>query len=149
MDLLINSFLKNSDSESILLLAGPVDDSDKYLRMLKRISSENKNQIIWVGMLKDDLKWGALRVADALILPSHQENFGMVIAEALSVGTPVFLTDKVNLWREVKESNAGIVTDDGNEGIDQLVRKWVLKKHITCIENTQMCFRKNFIFHKQ
>ena len=125
-------------------MAGPVDDSDKYLKMLKRLSSKNKNQIIWAGMLKDDLKWGALRAADALILPSHQENFGMVIAEALSVGTPVFLTDKVNLWREVKESNAGIVADDDEEGINQLVRKWVLKKHIPCIENTLMCFRKKF-----
>lgn len=144
VDLLINSFLKNSDSESILLLAGPVVDSDKHFRTLKKLSSENKNQIIWAGMLKEDLKWGALRAADALILPSHQENFGMVIAEALSVGTPVFLTNKVNLWREVKESNAGIVAADDEEGINQLVRKWVLKKHLACIKNTQICFREKF-----
>ena len=32
---------------------------------------------------------GALHSADALILPSHQENYGMVVAEACSVGTPV------------------------------------------------------------
>ena len=44
---------------------------------------------------------GALHAADALILPSHQENYGMVVAEACSVGTPVFITNKMSLYREI------------------------------------------------
>jgi glycosyltransferase involved in cell wall biosynthesis len=93
-------------------------------------------------MLKGDLKWGALRMADALILPSHQENFGMVIAEALSVETPVFLTNKVNLWREVLDSGAGIVSDDDQGGIDHLIQQWVTDVHYECLENTSKCFRE-------
>ena len=78
--------------------------------------------------------------ADAMILPSHQENYGMVIAEALSVGCPVFLTDKVNLWREVSEWNAGIVDTDTQEGIERLIAKWQKNLHIPLRANTRKCF---------
>ena len=100
-------------------------------------------------MLEGDLKWGALRVADALILPSHQENFGMVIAEALSVGTPVFLTNKVNLWREVVDCCAGIVSNDHQEGILELVHKWSRGEHDQLVENTVHVFVRSYIFPKQ
>jgi len=46
------------------------------------------NYLVWYA--GGDLKWGALRAADSLILPSHQENFGMVIAEALIGGNSCF-----------------------------------------------------------
>ena len=70
-------------------------------------------------MLSDGLKWGALRSAIALDFYVHIKR----ITEwwwrrALSVGTPVFLTDKVNLWREVTQSGAGIVYGDDRASID-------------------------------
>lgn len=42
--------------------------------------------------LEGEAKWRALRVADLFILPSHSENFGIVVAEALAAGTPVITT---------------------------------------------------------
>jgi len=140
--LLINSFLKNCGKDDILLLGGPITNPDSHLKNLRKLTAGNEKRIIWAGMLEGDLKWGALRIADALILPSHQENFGMVIAEALSVGTPVFLTNKVNLWREVIDSGAGLVSNDDQFGIDQLVGKWVNNEHLACVENTLKCFRE-------
>ena len=56
--------------------------------------SESKKNILWTGMLRGNEKWEMLRLADSLILPSHQENFGMVVAEALAMGKPVYLTKK-------------------------------------------------------
>jgi glycosyltransferase involved in cell wall biosynthesis len=142
VDLLINSFLKNCGKDDILLLGGPTNNSDSHLKNLRKLTVGNENKILWAGMLEGDLKWGALRNADALILPSHQENFGMVIAEALSVGTPVFLTNKVNLWREVIDSGAGLVANDDQFGIDRLVGQWVNNEHLACVENTLKCFRE-------
>lgn len=142
VDLLINSFLKNCGKDDILLLGGPITNPDSHLKNLRKLTAGNEKRIIWAGMLEGDLKWGALRIADALILPSHQENFGMVIAEALSVGTPVFLTNKVNLWREVIDSGAGLVSNDDQFGIDQLVGQWVNNEHLACVENTLKCFRE-------
>jgi glycosyltransferase involved in cell wall biosynthesis len=42
-------------------------------------------------------------------LPSHQENFGMSVVEALSYGVPVLISDKVNIWREIEADRAGYI----------------------------------------
>lgn len=70
----------------------------------------------WLEMLKGDLKWGTMRAADALIHPSHHENFGIVIAEAI---TPVLISDKVNTSREVVASHGG--RTDTVEGTRKLI----------------------------
>lgn len=140
LELLIRAFLREGAKEEILVLAGPLDSASRYLKNLKQETKGHEDKILWTDMLKEDLKWGALRSADALILPSHQENYGMVVAEALSVGTPVFLTDKVNLWREVVEAGAGYVAKDDQAGIDQLVAYWRRDKHAGIREACLSCF---------
>jgi glycosyltransferase involved in cell wall biosynthesis len=66
----------------------------------------------------------------------------MVVAEALSVGTPVFLTDKVNLCREVVDAGAGFVAKDDQAGIDQLLAGWRMDKHAGIKEACLSCFGK-------
>ncbi len=60
-------------------------------------------------MLTGDLKWGALHAAEVFVLPSHQENFGIAVVEALACGKPVLISDKVNIWREIAADGAGSV----------------------------------------
>jgi glycosyltransferase involved in cell wall biosynthesis len=62
------------------------------------------------------VKWGALRGAEAFVLPSHQENFGIAVVEALACGVPVIVSDKVNIWPEIAQDKAGIVKADTAEG---------------------------------
>ena len=75
-------------------------------------------------MLKGELKWGAFRSAEAMILPSHQENFGIVVAESMACSTPVLISDKVNVWREVASSQAGLVEPDTLQGTTNLIRRF-------------------------
>jgi glycosyltransferase involved in cell wall biosynthesis len=78
-------------------------------------------RIHWPGMLSGDAKWGALRDCTAFVLPSHQENFGVVVAEALAAGRPVLLTDKVNICREVEAAGAGLVGRDDAAGVGRML----------------------------
>jgi glycosyltransferase involved in cell wall biosynthesis len=124
LDLLIHSWKeKQLGTLGALAIAGPFNPKDEYHRRLKELSGSDSS-IHWLGMLEGTEKWGALKSANALILPSHQENFGMVVAEACSVRTPVLLTNKVNLWREIESSNAGYVAEDTHEGISSLLDRW-------------------------
>jgi glycosyltransferase involved in cell wall biosynthesis len=143
IDLLLKAFEELSTRDDHLVVAGPREDGS-FAEELVRASGEFADRITWAGMIRDDLKWGALRVADALILPSHQENFGMVVAEALAVGTPVLITDKVNLWREVEDDRAGIVSTDDLSGIRSLMREWKNSSFSKLAANARPCFEKRF-----
>ena len=82
-------------------------------------------KVTWPGMLSGDEKWGAFRAADAFVLPSHSENFGIVVAESLACGTPVLMTDRVNIWREVVDQGAGLVERDTQSGVNRLLHSWL------------------------
>ncbi len=48
----------------------------------------------------DEGKWSLMRSVDLFVLPSHSENFGMAIAEALACGLPVITTNRTP-WEEM------------------------------------------------
>ena len=125
-DLLVRAFAHNAarDPELDLVVAGP--DQTGWVSRLTELARELgvAERITWPGMLQGDLKWGAFYSAEAFVLPSHQENFGIAVAEALGCGRPVLISDKVNIWREVEEGNAGLVAADTLEGTIQLLSRW-------------------------
>jgi glycosyltransferase involved in cell wall biosynthesis len=126
VDELIRSWKKRRNpNDEVLVLAGPLNKKDPWIQKLLSWVGEDPS-VIWTGMLQGIEKWGALCSADAMILPSHQENYGMVVAEACSIGLPVYLTKKVNLWREVVDAGAGVVENDDPAGIQNLVDQWML-----------------------
>ena len=142
IDMLLEAFAKHASGQNLLVIAGPVEKDDECFRKLYLQSKSIRKNILWTDMLEGDIKWGAFHMADAFILPSHQENYGMVVAEACSMGVPILLTNKVNLWREVLEYDAGLIADDNQEGINQLVADWASGKTKGKNENARSCFKE-------
>ena len=130
---------RKKKEDEVLVLAGPLEKENQWIKNLQNLAKEDTS-VVWTDMLKSDLKWSALRFADAMILPSHQENYGMVVAEACSVGLPVYLTDKVNLWREVENAGAGTVESDTPKGIENLVNQWSVSDRDKLSMRAQKCF---------
>lgn len=62
-------------------------------------------------------------VASLFLLPSHSENFGLVIAEALAAGVPALVTDTTP-WRPLAEHGAGecVAWPDFAPALDRLLR---------------------------
>ncbi len=128
-DLLIEAFARvaPTDPRLRLVMAGP-DQAGWRANLERRASALGvEDRISWPGMLTGDLKWGAFYAADAFVLPSHQENFGIAVAEALACGLPVLISDKVNIWREIKEDGAGLVAEDTAAGATRLLGDWLLR----------------------
>lgn len=125
-DLLIRAFahVYKDDPKTMLCIAGPDQESWKDHLIQLATNLDIADRIVWTGMLKGDPKWGAYHASDAFILPSHQENFGIVVAEALACGKPVLVSNKVNIWREIEVAKAGIVAADTEEGTQTLLQKW-------------------------
>jgi len=148
-DLLIEAFAKvaKDNDELHLIMGGP--DQVGWCEKLKSIAQEHgvADRITWTGMVKGDMKYGAYHVAEAFILPSHQENFGIVVAESLACGTPVLISDKVNIWREIEKYNAGVVENDDLNGTELLLEGWLFKdpKEVNEMSrNATKCFNQRF-----
>ena len=126
-DLLLEAFaqLAAAAPDMDLVMAGP--DQVKMQAGLKSQAEKRgiAGRVYWPGLIGGDLKWGALRACDAYVLPSHQENFGISVVEALSVGRPVLISNQVNIWPEIENDRVGLVDDDSLEGTVRLLRRWL------------------------
>ncbi len=125
-DLLIESFARAAAGglESDLVLAGPDQQGNKGKLESQARSLGVGNRVHFPGMLGGAEKWGAFYAAEVFALPSHQENFGIAIAESVACGTPVLISDKVNIWREIIEEDVGFVDVDTAEGVFRLLERW-------------------------
>ncbi len=91
-----------------LVLAGP-DFEGTRARMTALIEQERLTQdVLFTGMLRDDLKWSALAAAECFVLPSFSEGLSVSVLEAMGVGLPVIVSEHCNL-PEVAELEAGWV----------------------------------------
>jgi len=126
-DLLIEAFGKHAASDPALhlVIAGP--DSSGWGKQLLALAARLgiQDRITWPGMVTGDAKWGAFYAAEAFILPSHQENFGIAVAEALSCSLPVLISNQVNIFEEVERDGAALVAPDTLEGTADLIGRWI------------------------
>jgi glycosyltransferase involved in cell wall biosynthesis len=92
------------------LIAGP-DDEGYGVRVREWLAAEGVlERTTFAGMLSGDAKQTALHGADMFVLASYSENFGLAVVEAMAAGLPVVISDRVNIWREVAQAGAGLVT---------------------------------------
>ena len=141
VDLLIEAFaaVAATDPRLHLVIAGP--DQVGWQAHLQQRATESGigDRITWPGMLSGDLKWGAFRAAELFCLPSHQENFGIVVAEALACGLPVAIAEPVNISAEVAAARAGLVHADTVAGTISAFRQWLAFSEIEKDEIKARC----------
>lgn len=108
LDVLVDAFLLLVQRPQFagwrLVLAG--DGPVEYVSMLKA-KAGGDDSITFAGWLDGDEKHAVLNGASLLVLPSHQENFGLCVMEALAQAVPVLVSPNVNLAAEISAANAG------------------------------------------
>jgi glycosyltransferase involved in cell wall biosynthesis len=140
-DLLIRAFAgaARENPESHLVIAGPDEEGLKPELLSLASESGVSERVHFPGMLQGDAKWGAFYSAEVFALPSHQENFGVAVAEALACGTPVLISNKVNIWREIAEDGVGLVEEDNLEGTTDLLKRWRGLSNVERMEMADKC----------
>jgi len=105
-----------------LRIVGP--DQNDHKNEINRLAKQLRlERLDFSDALFGEKKWDAYREADLFVLPTRDENFGLVVAEALAAGTPAIVT-KGAPWPEIESRGAGWWIDIG---IDPLV---------ACLEKT-------------
>ena len=148
-DLLVRGFaaIAKVESRMQLVMAGPDQVDWAQVLRAEAASLGLSERVHWPGMLQDEAKWGAFRGAEAFVLPSHQENFGIAVAESLACSTPVLITDKVNIWREVEADGAGLIGSDDQAGVTSLLERWIGlsgEERSAMRLAARICFQKRF-----
>lgn len=92
-----------------LVVAG--NDEEGLTAALARQAAELGvgERVLFTGAVEGADKAALLHGSSLLVLPSHSENFGNVVLEAMAVGRPVVVTPAVGLAGVVAESGAGLV----------------------------------------
>jgi glycosyltransferase involved in cell wall biosynthesis len=151
VDLLMKAYASLAETNVSLpklVIAGPGIETTygQFIQQLVASTPALHDQVFFPGMLSGNAKWGALYGCEAFILPSHQENFGIAVAEALACGKPVLLSDQVNIWREIVDGHAGLVDHDSVQGVRQLLDNWL---HLCQEDKQRMGRQADELFHQQ
>jgi glycosyltransferase involved in cell wall biosynthesis len=112
LDILIRALAQLKDCRDFtLVIAGA--GSASYEREIHRLVSASglEDRTHFLGMVEGQDKWSVLTSADIFALPSHNENFGVAVVEAMASKLPVVISDRVALYSDVSDAKAGIVTN--------------------------------------
>jgi glycosyltransferase involved in cell wall biosynthesis len=115
IDVLIDAYNQLTAENHLLpelVVAGPTESGYAQKMMLK---ASTNIHIHFTGMLTGYSKWGAFYGCEGYLLPSHQENFGIAIVEAMACEKPVLITKNINIWREIEAGKGGWILDEVNE----------------------------------
>jgi glycosyltransferase involved in cell wall biosynthesis len=93
------------------VLAGTNPQNPNYEKQIQQQIKDSTlaSRTTITGFVTGELKATLLQKADIFVLPSYYENFGIAVAEAMVVGTPVVISDQVHIWEDVKKAEAGWV----------------------------------------
>jgi glycosyltransferase involved in cell wall biosynthesis len=131
-----------------IVMAGPADHAYGQAMQALNQSLGLAEVTTWTGMVSGDVKWGAFRSSEAFVLPSHQENFGIAVAEAMACGLPVLISKQVNIWREIQQADGGLVDEDTVEGTERLLTRWLTmppEQWQAMRGHARQCFQQRFL----
>jgi glycosyltransferase involved in cell wall biosynthesis len=121
IDLLLSAFAKTRSvyPNVALVVAGTGDN-----QFLSRLHEQSrllgiKNDVIWTGFLEGEEKQAAFDCANAFVLPSYSESFGVAVVEAMARGLPVIVSDRVAIHCEIRAAHAGLVVPCDSDSLAQ------------------------------
>ena len=119
---LIEAYSKLIAPKFELVLCG--SENEYYNGVIKPLiqSCENKDRIHFMGQVTGERKWSVLEKAEYMLLPSFQENFGVIIAEALAVGTPVILGKDLDIADIIKKNKCGYTVSPSVKNLASLLQ---------------------------
>jgi glycosyltransferase involved in cell wall biosynthesis len=110
LDILIRALaiLRERGERVVLMVAGTGEPA--YERHLAELVNELglKDHVLFLGLVTGKQKISLYQLADLFVLPTLQENFGLVLVEALASGTPVLTTNGTDIWRELEQAGGVI-----------------------------------------
>ncbi|MCB1209032.1 MAG: glycosyltransferase, partial [Verrucomicrobiales bacterium] len=127
LDLLIPAFASSAAAANTFLVIAGRGDPGYEAKLHAAVAQAGlSNRVVWTGHLAGSLKLSALSSATLFVLPSHSENFGIALLEAMAAGCACISSPEVALAKDVAEDNAVEIVprsiEDWSRALDRLIR---------------------------
>jgi glycosyltransferase involved in cell wall biosynthesis len=116
--------LKEKQIAFQLAIAGPGEPD--YVAELEQLVATLgiTDRTHWLGMVSGEMKLSLYAASDLFVLPTSQENFGLVYPESLLCGTPVVATRGTDIWQELEEAG-GLISEMTGESVAEAIVSFV------------------------
>lgn len=116
-------FHNQDDSELVIIGDATLGKEQQYLKALHELERDLRiKNVSWLGAIMGSKKTALLNDCSYLILPSHSENFGMVVLEALIQGVPV-VASRETPWSDLNDFNCGWWINNSVEEMGKTIRE--------------------------
>ena len=123
VEVLLNAWLELADKvkQAELVIMGKGDaDYERFLKSF--VQKHSMNNVKFAGFVAGRDKFERLASLTALCVPSDFENFGMIVTEALSVGTPV-IASLGTPWQELNSEHCGFWVKNDIKTFAEIINK--------------------------
>lgn len=114
---LIEAWKKLNRDQAQLVVMGS-GDADYEMRL--KALADGMTDVTFTGFVSGREKFEKLASLTALVVPSDFENFGMIVTEALSVGTPV-IASKGTPWQSLEQGRCGWWVDNDVDSLAEAI----------------------------
>jgi len=125
-----NLFLARDKCAKLIIAGGDDGVGEKLRKQIKKLNIGSS--VFLIGAVTFEDKKLLLNNCDYFTLASEFESFGIVIAEALSCGKPVVISNKTP-WKDIQINNCGILADNEKNSFNDAFSKIISEKYDTSI----------------
>lgn len=113
VDLLIQALVSTSNASCVIVGAGPEREALEELAVRLKLS----DRVRFLGSVDPQELPNIFALADALVVPSRYEGWGVVVAEGMAAGLPVVASDMTNAAHDLIESDVTGLIFENNDPI--------------------------------
>ncbi|MGE3776051.1 MAG: glycosyltransferase [Pirellulaceae bacterium] len=126
-DVLLPAFAALRCDAHLAIAGGPDDHEPEYANLVVQTIARLglAGRVHMLGEVRIEDRWRAYDGADLFVLPSHAENFGIVVIEAMARGKPVLVTDGVQSADHVRQASGGEVVPCDVTSLANALERWL------------------------